>query len=205
MAYDYEAGYANVVKQLTKRAQAAIDRIMPDVYIDWLKFIEESIKDIFREAVDAFYDDYDPGEYKRKKSMYNLLKIKRNDKAHTLHMEFEPSDMTHFRNGYSGDDGLYDQVFEKGWHGGADKGDITRINDGGEVMEISTPHPSPGTPYWRSGPGFLHWGAPAAVAEISPHENYTQKLNEYQVSQDGIYADYYKAWNLNKHKLNLNL
>lgn len=209
MAYDYEAGYAQITERLKANAQEAINKIMPDVRRDWLKLIEENVKRIFTEAVDEFYGDYKPNVYGRNHSLYDLLKIELGNEY--MEMWFDTSKMTPFRSGYSGENGLFDQVFMKGWHGGAASGDYSTFGSGYDDDEygnnvVYTPHPSPGTPYWREPtPFYTRWGRAARIAPISPYENYTQKLEEYQTSQDGIYADYYQAWKQNESKLNYNL
>lgn len=208
MAYNYEAGYSKIVDRNRERAQNAIAKIMPDVYRDWLTLIEQNVRRIFNEAVDAFYSDYTPNVYDRSNSLYNLLQMKRGEDY--IDMWFDTSKMTSFRNGYNGEDGLFDQVFVKGWHGGADHGDYStfvRFNDDMSYEQtVFTPHPNPGTPFWREPvPYYTRWGEPARVAPISPQKNYEEKLSEYQTSQSGIYADYHRAWDQNKHKLSYNL
>lgn len=53
-------------------------------------------------------------------------------------------------------------MFKQGYHGGADKG---------------PDHPSPGTPYWRTGNGFVRWGNPA-VKTKSAYDSMIERIKE---------------------------
>ena len=208
MAYDYRAAYQNAMEEVQARAHKAIEKVMPDVYRDWLSLIEQHVKEIFEASVDLFYYSYSPEYYQRSFSLYNLLKTELGDDY--LDIWFEPEAMTHFRSGYGGEDGLYDQVFRKGWHGGADHGDYYSSYSPGEEDSgykiIINKHPSPGIPYYRTPLQYYrYWGKPAAIAATPPLDIYRNAVDEYQHDQGGIYADYYTAWNRNAHKINFNI
>lgn len=208
MAYDYEAGYSKIADRIRENAQKAVQKIMPGVYRDWLVLIRQNVERIYSDVVESFYNDYSPVEYRRNYSLADLLQAEAGKDY--LDLSFDTSRMTPFRSGYRGVDGLFDQVFMKGWHGGANKGDYsTFVRFNGDMsyeQKVYTPHPAPGTPYWREPiPFYTNWGRPAEIATISPYQDYTQRVEQYQTSQDGIYADYYKAWTQNEHKLNYNL
>lgn len=208
MAFDYEARYASLSGILQKKAQEAVNRVMPSVYRDWLVFIRQNAERLFSEAVERFYGDYSPNVYNRTHSLADLLQSESGENK--LALWFDPGRMSGYRNGYKGEDGLYRDVFLRGWHGGADHGDYTTsVGFSGDMSyerSFYTPHPSPGSPYWRRPvPYYTTWGQPAATAAVSPYEDYTQRLAEYQTSQSGIYADYYRAWDMNKYKINFNI
>ena len=104
--------------------------------------------------------------------------------------------MTTFRNGYAGEDGLYDQVFRKGWHGGAASGDYTfrgySFNKSGWVV-THTPHPDTGTPYWRTPiPYYSQWGRKAEISDPSPLQDIKNKVAEYSVTSQQIFNELLK-------------
>ena len=105
--------------------------------------------------------------------MYNLLKIE--DGPDGIKWHYDPSVMA-FRNdgrgpggrGYNGEDGLYDQVFRKGWHGGAADGPR---------------HPDPGTPYYRYYPShYRMWSGPAETTE-PPLDAFNRRMDEFDARE----------------------
>ena len=133
---------------------------------DFLPDIELALYDIQQDVSNEFYSSYSPIEYDRTWSLYNALDVSTNEEDITMSYEFIPEDMTTYRSGYDGEDGLYDLVFRQGWHGGAKSGDK---------------HPSSGTPYWRKPiPFYSHWGRQAERAPITPLKNWERKKEEYE-------------------------
>lgn len=132
-------------------------------------YLEEHLMEIVNTAIDEFYE-WEPIRYRRRYSMYDLLKIVHEDGK--TFAEFDPSVMA-FRSdgrgrggsGYNGENGLYDQVFRKGWHGGAAKG---------------PGHPEPGFPYYRTPtPEYRIWGRSASVEAESPLEAIKRRTDTF--------------------------
>lgn len=151
-----------IIEEYDRKLDTATDLAVQEM----LFYLDKEIKEIFLSAINEFYEDYSPveGGYIRDYSMRSLLETNHvtgdNPK---LEFWFEPSNMTAFRNGYDGEDGLYDQTFRKGWHGGADMG---------------PKHPEIGTPYWRTPRGvYKHWGEKAEIADTPPIDRFFDELN----------------------------
>ena len=156
--------YNEYLETIVKRVRAAVEKAKEDAFADFLVVAEDRIRTIFNSVIQDFYASYSPKHYDRTESLYNLLQI--TTTRDTLSGEFNSDMMSSFRNGYSGDDGLYDQVFRHGWHGGAGSGDG---------------HPDPGRPYWRTPvPYYNRWGHEAAMSDISPLEDFNRRLSDYE-------------------------
>lgn len=169
------------VTEVAKRAaERAVHEAVAKAHPEFLDILEERVTNIFNNAIDAFYMDYPTPEfYERSHSLYNLMQIERGDKS--LSVWFEPEEMSSFRNGYDGEEGLYDQVFRKGWHGGAasiseDKSDRYGIHPG--YM------PGGNVPVWRTpSPYYTHWGRAAEVMSPSPLERIKEDVDAYSSGQ----------------------
>lgn len=115
----------------------------------------QKFKSIFNDAVTDFYNAYTPSLYQRRGDtssktggLYDVLRI-RTDSEGTVVADnyidlFDPDLMHKDRKGND----LFNKVFMEGWHGGAE--DIHSHAD------IWGEHPSPKTPYYRTG-GFVKW------------------------------------------------
>ena len=110
-----------------------------------------------------------------------------------LSIWFEPS-LISYRNGYAGENGLYDQVFRQGWHGGA--------NINGEML---VPWAAPPIVYdgdktpWSS--PIKHSWKQAEKAPISPLQDFKRRINQYQKTE--YQKDYENIWN--KYKSNIKI
>lgn len=125
--------------------------------------------DIFNSVIESFYNSYTPRFYDRNYSLYSIY-----DPVENV---FTPYNMTPYRDGYSGEDGLFQTVFMEGWHGGAKYGDSTHWGD----KILNTPHPSPGTPYYRkpaTGKGkYRVWGRMAEkYGGTSPYDELRSRM-----------------------------
>lgn len=164
--------------QSIKRAveQAAYDGVkksLPD--------IKAGIKTSFRSAMKEFYDDYSPNTYDRSYTLYNVLKIDDGDTDSGFHFWFDPEEIP-FRDGSIG---LYEQVFEKGWHGGAD-----HISSEKEAMWGV--HPAPETPYTRAPLNYWkRWFDKAEIADPPPEENAYIHFNHYAETDGAVTARTY--------------
>lgn len=153
----------NLIKE---RLEPQIKAELKKAAIEFIPIAEADLKTLFKDAVDNFYTSYNPKYYQRNKSLYDIFVITRDTNGMGFDMEFDPAKMTGFRNGYKGEDGLYQQVFIKGWHGGAGSG---------------PGHPNPGVPYWRTPLNiWTRWGKEASISSPSPYEHFEQKKEEYQ-------------------------
>lgn len=163
---DFDAWYQDYIEQVRQKVMAAVQKEIDQSVKDWVLKAEDRIQKMFVDTVENFYNDYTPDYYDRRESMYNLLETVTTSDG--LIIRFNPEAMS-FRNGYAGRDGLYGQVFVKGWHGGAASGED---------------HPEPGVPYWRDGRDrFRSWGLPAEIARISPLDEMKQRVKEYEKGQ----------------------
>jgi len=168
---DYEKFYQKYIEGVKQKARAAGKAATKEAYAEYFLYAEKRVKEIYRDAIQRFYDSYTPEIYSRNYSMFNMLKTDYDPNEPSLTTGLDDSAMTTTRSGGS----LYEQVYEQGWHGGAD-----RIAPEKEVRWGT--HPTPGTPYWRTpSPGYFHWGRKAERAPISPADDYDEafeKLNE---------------------------
>lgn len=100
---------------------------------------------LFNEAIDQFYESYSPKQYTRRYDLYDLLAIHYNDDTGLVDYDdvADLIDSDRMPLDRRGNNTLFESVFLEGYHGGAT--DIYHDED------IYGEHPSPGTPYWRSG------------------------------------------------------
>ena len=158
---EFEVQERKILKDLDEKLNRGTDLAVRDM----LRYLDREMRQIYQSVIADFYADYTPAHYERSYSLYELF-YTRMDFGETPGMRygFDPVNMSHFRSGYGGEDGLYDQVFRHGWHGGADKG---------------PGHPEHGTPYWRTPyPKFNQWGDPAEVADMSPLDAFNKRIDE---------------------------
>lgn len=160
---------------------------------------EQSLREKFRETIDMFYEDYTPGgiyPYKRTNSLYNILETEYLGEESgyeygAMSISFNEEKATKFRNG---DGSVYDLAFKEGWHGGAKSGDSTVLSTG----ILHTPHPSPGTPYYRRmlksirhGKWFsVGWTRPAERTSPSPFDKFDEETDKFvNEEMQGIYTE----------------
>lgn len=173
-------------EQLKKRLHELGNRAVKKATHDLFGYMEIEIGMIFRDIVDEYYADYSPLFYNRNESLYNILITGRSENPDnpTMFIELDPGMMTGYRSGYQGGDGLYDTVFRKGWHGGADK-------------DKNGMHPDEGTPYYRTPypyhegdtTGYWNWGYEADRMKEAPIVMFANRLQE---AASGRFADEYK-------------
>lgn len=126
------------------------------------KLLRDELNYIAESTVDRFYEDYDPSSYQRYGDIYNTYKITvtRDEYEVNCEIDYGYQYMKHHGdlNSY-----LFDIVFEKGWHGGADNGFM---------------HPEPGVPWYKDLPEGYDWLRRAARSD-SPYEEMDYKIAEY--------------------------
>lgn len=202
--------YSYIINQyaqnIQRKAEDAVRKIIPYVNREWYRMVDEKLRQSYKETIVKFYAGYSPKFYHRSRSLYDLIQTKIGNDS--LAVDFDPSKMTAYRSGYNGEDGLYDLVFREGWHGGAKHGDYTRLHYGhadGFWTVLFTPHPSPGTPYYRTPyQVYTNWGEDAARSD-APLDVFKQKVAEYESDPNGAAGDYYRAWDKYKDKIVIRL
>lgn len=170
--------FNRAMEKIQKRAEVVIGRLWREAWSEYIVIADKRLKKEFNEAIQEFYDDYTPTRYNRNESLYDIFKTDVDTTNGTLSFWNDPSKMTGFRNGYHGDDGLYSQVYRRGWHGGADRISESKAEKYGE-------HPNTGTPYWRyPDPYYTRWGddakGKAPIASVSPLENVKRRIKNYE-------------------------
>ena len=159
------------IDDIAAEASVQLREANKEVASEWVVIAATDISEAFTSAVESFYNDYRPRIYKRRGSMYRLLRINVDASAGTVSYDFDESAMT-YRSGYGGEDGLYSDVFIGGRHGGADKIAAEKEAKWGA-------HPSPGTPYWRAGSHYERWGERATTALTAPYDAFLRTLSSY--------------------------
>lgn len=177
---------AGQIDGLMRRMQEKVERAFIEVINQFTpqfwQEVDQDIRQIFKEAMDDFYSDYTQSYYDRRGSLYDIIMT--DVKPMSLSIWFTPEPMT-FHDEDIGEGGLYDLVFRRGYHGGAESGDTTTYtiqqgNRKGERVTVDTPHPNPGTPYWRKPyPYYLQWGRPAERADTPPLQDVKNRAKQY--------------------------
>ena len=189
--------YADYMNKLKQKAAEAVKKALAVTWQEFFVSVEANVRDIFNDVIQHFYADYEPLEYHRTESLYNLLQTRLSPNGDSLSIWFEPSEMSSFRSGYSGEDGLYDQVFRHGWHGGADTIADSKVAKYGA-------HPDPGVPYWRTpSPYYTHWGRQAQIASRAPLEDFRMRIAEYQ--QYAMMTEFNRIWERNKSNIKIDI
>lgn len=191
----YDRMIENIKKDIAERARNAAR--LADLDAD--KAYEKYYKEVFELAVDQFYDSYTPKDYRRNYSLYNVIHTEVTEDGSVF--GYSPEKMTWMRNPTTIDNALFEQVFIRGWHGGADRIDSSKEMAWGV-------HPKTGTPYWRRHSvwyktgkrgtrmvwnlvEYAEWGRPASVSKPSPYEVIDAALEKYESSVDpGVYRGF---------------
>lgn len=173
----------NPIKKILKRYEIKLQKIGKECKKDAdrivLEWLSTEIKKRYNDAMKEFYDAYPRQQYKPRESL--LGKIEVTSDVDDGRMYFDVMDDRLVGPDRHGNNSLvtFKKIWEEGYHGGATKGDYTRIERDGKEVKIYTPHPHPGTPYYRKGPHFLSWGR-EAVKTTPPNDLWGKKRNELQ-------------------------
>lgn len=191
--------YSKYIEKLQARAEEAVKDAQKKAFAEYFEVADKKIHDIYKDTITDFYNSYDRTFYKPRNggSLYQLLETEIEDDG--LSLDFNPSKIS-YRNGYAGEDGLYDQVFRQGWHGGA--------NINGQML-VPWTHPpiayngdkSPWEPSVLRSEEIKSGWKLAEKAPISPLNDFKQRLDKYQ--QKEYQQDYEKIWN--KYKTNITI
>lgn len=162
----------------TKKLVDVTTEAIKEAHVEFGGYQQKAIEALFKRSMKQFYDSYSPGSYTRRESLYNMLDIHFSpDGTVDVDNPFSLIDQSSAPTTRSGGS-LFNQVFMEGWHGGA-----SGISGG--KSQVWWPHPSPGTPHYRSGgftkkPRFYHkygkWGR-AAVRTKAPYDIFSEELN----------------------------
>lgn len=189
--FDYKAYYNQLVGRMKASVEKEMDKAMDKTWEEYFISLDTKIHEIFNEAVTNFYADYIPKHDRRNGNpnsqaggLYELLESKAD--PYGFSAEFDPGKMSGWQEGksradiqgfYHNEDGLYDQVFRRGWHGGAGSIRKSRIS---KSVRGYGPHPNPGTPYWGTkSSGRWSWGEPAEIASTPPLTEIQNKWEQF--------------------------
>lgn len=145
----------------------------PALYVTELQELGKSI-------IAQWYASYDPIFYDRTRSLYKTYDIRIED-GEFLVVDFDAEYMNEYGHRVS-NSYIYENSFEKGFHGGADKDNK------------KNKHPNPGIPYWRTPIGsFQQWGRPA-IYTFSPYQRMNSEMRKKikQITKQGQ-AEYDKV------------
>lgn len=161
------------------KAQEKVNKAVDDAFTELFKEMKSDLEKLYDKVVTQFYNDYVPVLYDRNYSLYDILHMSENEDE--VKWGFDSAKMTPFRSG-GGHEEMMELVFAGGWHGGADNGDYTVVYSDDSLDGYSiryTPHPSPGTPYWRQPiPFYTQWGRQAAHS-TPPLKVWEEQKDEY--------------------------
>lgn len=186
MLAKYDAWVTKVKEAHDDAVAAAAKKIMPDVI--------STMKKCYERAANQFYADYNQEFYERTGSLKKIFVIKeiknKNGEVTGAKPDWDAA-RDNMRLDRRGHNTLFDLIVYDGYHGGASEGDTTKITTGRWAgLELNTPHPGKGTPYWRTPEkSYLAWGRPA-VQTTSPYDLYFEFLNEEKPRIYEKYSDY---------------
>lgn len=173
----YKQTFEEYIESLKEKIQDQIRDAIQKGGKDFLILYKSKIETMFKEVIDDFYSGYEPKFYTpkngggRKKRLYKLLNIVIGNDY--IQLSFDESQLLYRDGSGGGENHLYQTVFRKGYHGGAETGN-----------GIGGSHPNPGVAYWRRPvPGYWRWGQPAKKEKISPLDAFNMKLDEYEETQ----------------------
>lgn len=195
---DIEHQLERIMEKEKKEIQKKVDKAIPKFEKNLAYRLKKQVYKMFNEVVDEFYASYTPRFYQRNKrtGMRSMLKVRIDGPLFI--MEFDENALS-YRNGYSGEDGLYTTVFREGWHGGAQLGGDMLVpyrttNDGKPISYNGTERNEWSNAKWQSPYKKYHsrWQQ-AERAPISPLENFNKKKEEYE--KNGVREDIINSWN----------
>ena len=193
--------YKSYMSKLQTKSKEAVKDAQKKAFSEYFEVADKKIREIYKSVITDFYRDYTPRFYDRRGSLYNLIQTKCGDDY--LQVGFNPSKIS-YRNGYSGEDGLYETVFRQGWHGGAIVHGsmlypIGKYEDGKPRAYDGTYKDGVYKPYEDE--DYKYSWIVANKAAISPLEDFKKRLDAYQESE--YQQDYEEIWN--KYKSNIKI
>lgn len=190
------------MSKLQTKAKEAVKDAQKKAFSEYFEIADKKIREIYKSVITDFYRDYTPPRfYDRRGSLYNLIQTQHGDDY--LQVGFNPSKIS-YRNGYAGEDGLYETVFRQGWHGGAMVHGsmlypIGKYEDGKPRAYDGTYKDGVYKPYEDE--YYKYSWTVANKAAISPLDDFKKRLDAYQESE--YQQDYEEIWN--KYKSNIKI
>lgn len=188
-------------EQAKKQAEEKLKKAAPKIAETFGKKLDSELHNIYNSVIAEFYASYTPTFYKRNTTEGLMTMFKTSLQHGIFSADFDETQLS-YRNGYSGEDGLYQTVFREGWHGGAkiDDGMLVPVRyskghaeayDGETVNSWSNAKWQ--SPYENRTAKWL----PARKAPISPLENFYKKKEVYEKGQmeNDFLTIYYKEMN----------
>ena len=174
IADEYNKFYASVCEEAGK---------------EWIKTAKNKMETRYNSIINEFYSDYNPSTYIREHRLYSLLKFKDIDSM-AFSYYFDETQLP-YRNGYSGEDGLYDTVFKKGYHGGAKIGQSDYLIPTRHDRQLYYGGPKP----WNGELETDKWiKATKSQAPYLKFKSFIDLYNKGQFQKD--YDDiFYRIWN----------
>ena len=128
----------------------------------YAKRAEKKINTMVRMNIYAWYKDYQPHIYHRKRTLYHAFNVSYSN-GH-LRVNFGPEDMYDVHR--VSPEYIYENSFVQGFHGGANQG---------------PEHPNSGQPWWRTPPPkYSYWSSyPATYSWPSPYEKSVGEIKDY--------------------------
>lgn len=198
--------------QLRKDLKEVADntkKIKKDVAKEMANQVYEDLDSIFTACIDKFYADYDPMFYRREGSLYQTYQLTNRNGviSHSFGPQYMPQAYEHSHrvsNQY-----IYDQMFLKGYHGGAHTIAPDKAEEWGE-------HPKDGTPWYRTphpsrgvkNP-YSRWSnRSGAIQSTPPADNIREQLKQYAAGKAsainrGLVDAKDNAWDLVLNRYNL--
>lgn len=190
--------YKDYMEQLQLKAKAAVKKAQEKTFEEYFEVADKKIRGIYKNTITDFYKDYYPHFYDRRGSLYDLIQTKYG--TDYLSISFDPSKIS-YRNGYSGEDGLYNTVFRQGWHGGAMIRGSMLYPVG--KYENGKPRAYDGTYKPYEDENYKYNWIVANRASISPLNDFRNRIDEYQKNE--YQKDYEKIWNRNKQNIRIEM
>ena len=139
-------GILEQLEQLEKDIEEVANNatnIKKDVAREAANQIYDDLDYIFVACIDKYYADFDPVFYRREGSLYHTYELTNKNGIVTRNFgpQYMPQAYDHYHrvsNKY-----IYEQMFLKGYHGGAHTIDPDKVEEWGE-------HPKDGTPWYRT-------------------------------------------------------
>lgn len=177
------------VKQLQKDIKEVKDdktkiknEVAKEVAAQWY----DDLDYIFVSCIDRFYADYNPTFYRREGSLYSTYKLTQKNGIVSWNFGAQYMPQAYKHSHRASNQYIYDQMFLKGYHGGAHTIAEDKVEEWGE-------HPDDGTPWYRTPHPFrgirpyTDWSEHRAEkSDISPAQRIEEELRLYQNSKSSV-------------------
>lgn len=179
------------IAQLKKDALEVRDntkKIKQDVAKESARQVYEDLNAIFVACIDKFYADYDPTFYRREGSLYRTYELTNKNGVISRNFGEQYMPQTYKHSHRVSNKYIYEQMFLKGYHGGAHTIDPDKVEQWGEhpddgIPWYRTPHPSRGVknPYNRWSDSWENSeGKGSAEQSTSPADDIMEQLEQYE-------------------------